>query len=297
MDILVVGNPIAGRGRAGVLMHSVSLRLREMGHRVDVFRTSRRGDAVRAVSRHPGDRVMCVGGDGTVNEVVNGLNGRDTPIAVVPSGTANVLVRELRLPREIDTICEAVCKGSTVSIDACVMGETRFVLCAGIGFDAEILRDLSARRKGRMLGYVSYLHSMLKSWMRLRPARFAVEVDERIVADDAIFTVAANVRTYVAYWAMLPEADPSDGLVDIMVFRGRTKHDIMSLALSVLLRKHVERDDVLCSRGRKVRIFPCGGARAAVHVDGDVAGWLPVEITVDPGSVKVVVPEGYNDNV
>ncbi len=188
MKILLVGNPISGRGRGSRLIDEVFRRLEDAGHEVTIVKTRRRGDARTAASRNQADRIAAVGGDGTINEIVNGLAGRQTPIAVVPAGVGNVLVRALALPSRVESVCRAVCDGRTIAVDACLTGENRFLLAAGAGLDARVVHDVAGKRSGT-LSYFSYFTPTVRAWMKYAPETFSVEVDGAIISDDAAFFV------------------------------------------------------------------------------------------------------------
>jgi diacylglycerol kinase (ATP) len=287
MKILVVGNPVSGSGRGRRLMEKASDVLGAAGHELTVVATEGRGDAREAAGEITADTVVCVGGDGTVNEVVTGLSGRATPVAVIPAGTANVLVRELGLPRTVEDVSAAVSGGREVHLDSCIAGGNRFLLAAGAGFDASVVHRLAAVRGGTS-SYFAYALPIVRSWLRYAPEPCTVEVDGSAICDDAALCVVANVGN--GRWKMLPEADPRDGVVDIIAFRSRGKLSLASFALSFVFQRHTSRRDVTCGRGTRVRLFSTNNGRVPVHMDGDPAGHLPLEVTVDPGSVRVVVP-------
>lgn len=263
--------------------------MEDAGHEVSSVKTHRRGDARTAASRNQADRIVAVGGDGTINEIVNGLAGRQTPIAVVPAGVGNVLVRALALPSRAESVCRAVCGGRTIAVDACLMGENRFLLAAGAGLDARVVHDVAGKRTGT-LNYFSYFMPTVRAWMKYAPETFSVEVDGAIISDDAAFCVVANVSNYIARWKMIPGADPTDGLVDVLAFRGKKRADLMKFNVSFIFQRHLARDDVICARGSLVKAFSTVGAEIPVHADGDPMGFLPLEVTVAPRSVRILIP-------
>jgi YegS/Rv2252/BmrU family lipid kinase len=291
MKILVVGNPVSGSGRGRRLMEKAAQLLGAADHEVTVVSTGKRGDARGAAREVPADKVVCIGGDGTVNEVVNGLPDRATPVAVIPAGTANVLVRELGLPRKVEDVCAAVCRGEEMSLDSCVAGENRFLLSAGAGFDASVVHCLAAARRGTS-SYFAYAGPILKSLVRYRPAPLSVVVDGATVCEDASFCVVANVKSYIGKWEMLPGADPADGYMDVLAFRRMGRLNLLGFGLSFALQRHASRKDVVRVRGRRVRASSTDGVKVPVHADGDPAGHVPLDAEVDAGSVRIVVPEG-----
>ncbi len=289
MKILVVGNPVSGSGRGRGLMEKAARLLEDAKNEVTVVSTGKRGDARAAAGEVPADKVVCVGGDGTVNEVVSGLPDRATPVAVVPAGTANVLVRELGLPRNVEDVCAAVCGGTERRLDSCVTGEGRFLLSSGAGFDASVVHRLAAARRGTS-SYLAYAGPVMKSLIHYDPVALSVEVDGETVCEDASFCVVANVKSYIGRWEMLPGADPADGYMDVLAFRRTGRLSLLGFGLSFAFQRHTLRKDVCRVRGRRVRVSSPDDARVPVHMDGDAAGHVPLDAAIDAGSVRIVVP-------
>jgi len=155
MRILIIGNPVAGRGRAARRITALELHLCRAGHEVEVFLTETGGDARRRASqvRDGIDRIVVVGGDGTLNEVLNGLpDPAKTPLLLLPMGTANVLARELGLPRQPEQAAGLIDRGVVRRLDMGSLGNRRFLALASAGFDAMVTQDLCTRRRG-VLGF------------------------------------------------------------------------------------------------------------------------------------------------
>jgi len=183
--LLLIVNPTAGRRRRG-LVDAVAARVRQEGWSVDVVETTAAGDARRLAEACDASRysvIAVAGGDGTINEVVNGLSRRGEgapPLAIVPLGTANVLAYELGLDFRAAALAQTIMSGRTVLVhpgEASGDGDPRcFSLMAGAGFDAKVVAGVSAPLK-RRLGKAAYVWRSLIETRRYKPVRYAVEVD------------------------------------------------------------------------------------------------------------------------
>ena len=160
MRLQLIANPVAGRG-AMALIQQARQRLLDSGNDVELFLTRGRGDAERyaALAAAGGfDRIVVAGGDGTVNEVVNGMAADSPPLAILPLGTTNVLALEIGLPRRFEEACDLALHGKATPIYLGLADQRRFVLMAGVGFDADVVRGVNLRLK-RAFGKGAYLVS------------------------------------------------------------------------------------------------------------------------------------------
>ena len=182
--ILLIRNPIAGRRRRG-LVDAVVHQVQTQGWTVDLVDTEAVGDARRLAETCDAARyavIAVAGGDGTINEVVNGLAHRaDAPaLAIVPLGTANVLAHELGLSFKAAAIARTMVAGRALLVrpgEACNGGAPRcFSLMAGAGFDAKVVAGVSAPLK-RRFGRGAYVWRSMIETRRYRPVRYAVEID------------------------------------------------------------------------------------------------------------------------
>lgn len=295
--IRVILNPISGAGRGRSYAPVVASELRRRGHFVDVLETRRRGDARRWASEIAGwDAIVAIGGDGTVNEVVNGLpRGAEVPLAVLPLGTGNVLAKELKLGRGPEAVCRLVDEWNVRWMDcgrierppiADAARIERFLMMVGTGFDAEILHRHHERR-GRMTQFTYFIWGLLTVFDYQAP-RIRVEVDGRIVEEKATFVVASNVREYGGPFVFAPHARHDDGILDVMWFRGRFARDVFRILWAGMFRYALEIGDTGYATGRHVVLE--SQDRAPLQIDGDPHGFCPIAITVDRQCFPVLVP-------
>jgi YegS/Rv2252/BmrU family lipid kinase len=238
------------------------------------------------------DLVIAQGGDGTVMACVTGLAGSDVPLAVLPGGTGNLLAANFDIPTDLDGAVEVALHGDRRRLDVAAMGDDRFVIMGGIGFDAAMLRDADPRLKER-LGAVAYVVSGLGQ-IRRRPTRFELRLDDR----DPIHRVGqgvliGNLGRLQGGLPIMPDARPDDGLLDVAVLRTRTILDWIRLAVRVLLRRRRKDPELEVFRARKVEVR-CDRPQP-VERDGEPAP--PTDhlvVDVVPHALTLCVPPGRN---
>ncbi|MEK7852118.1 MAG: diacylglycerol kinase family protein, partial [Deltaproteobacteria bacterium] len=160
MLIKLIANPTAGRGSNKVI-ERVCAYLTERGNTVDIFLTCKRGDALNAAREVRDGRVdliIAAGGDGTINEVANGLAGSSIPLGIIPLGTVNVFALETGIPMDPLKACDVLLNGTPTRISLGKVNDHHFLLMAGIGFDAYVVYGLDLRLK-RLSGRLSYIIS------------------------------------------------------------------------------------------------------------------------------------------
>jgi len=303
--IKVIANPFSGGGRAGRLARQVTEALRERGCHVELEETRQAGDGRRSAARVDGfSAIVCVGGDGTVNEVVNGLPGPDAPpLGMVPSGTANVLAKELRLPRSVGELVRLLTDGREVRWDLGIDRVTgrKFLLFGTAGYDAHVVHLFhEARRKPvRMWQYALwnmwlYVLWGLKSIIGYRIPRITVDLDGRHVTSEAAWVQVSNVPTYGGPLVFTPRARPDDGTFEVMVQHARRRRDILRMFWAAILnyffRMEYRMPDVTFHRARRVKLLPTDEHAVPVQVDGDPGGHLPAEFEIVPGGIRVLAP-------
>ena len=294
MRVHIIANPVSGRGRAARILPRLEAALREGGGVVEVVRTGGRGDAAAAARAAAGaDAVVAVGGDGTVNEVLNGLPPGGPALGVLATGTANVLAKELGLPREPEALARAVRAGRTRAWDVGVRGETgqKFLLMAGAGFDAAIVHGFHATRRGtiRMSQYLAWGLRYLTCY---RHPTLAVEIDGAPVPGPVHFALVNNAAEYGGPLRLSAGARPDDGVFQVLLFRSPRTRDAGRLYLQAFFASvfdgplHVPGAEF--RPARRVRIT--ADDPVPLQIDGDPAGFLPATLTLHPAAVRLIVP-------
>ena len=291
MRVAVVFNPVTGGGDGARRRRDTEEALARAGLEVLWLETTPQdpgqGVTRRAVAEGV-DLVMAQGGDGTVAACVTGLAGSDVPLAVLPGGTGNLLAANVDIPSDLDDAVEVALHGERRRLDVGVMGDDRFVIMAGIGFDAAMLRDADPRLKKR-LGAVAYVISGL-GHLRRRATRFELRLDDA----DAITragqgVLVGNLGRLQGGLPIMPDARPDDGLLDVAVLQTRTVPDWVRLAVQVLLRRRRKDPELEMLRARRVEVR-CDRPQP-VERDGDPAGETDhLVIDVVPHALTLCVP-------
>lgn len=298
--LLLIVNPTAGRRRRG-LVDAVASRVRQEGWTVDVVETQAAGDARRLAETCNASRygvIAVAGGDGTINEVINGLAGRgaDAPaVGIVPLGTANVLAHELGLGFSAAAVARTMTAGRALSMRPGEAingtGARCFSLMAGAGFDAKVVAGVSAQLK-RRLGRAAYVWRSLVEARRYRPVRYQVEIDG--VCHEASSVIVTRSRHYAGPYVVAPNAALGEPLLHVCLFERWGRSHTFRYGLALLLGRLPRTAGYRVVAGRAVRVSVLSDAgelrEQPVQIDGDNALTLPVSIGLSAGAVRLLQP-------
>ncbi|MCK4511491.1 diacylglycerol kinase family lipid kinase [bacterium] len=293
----VIVNPASGHYRPDTIVAAIE-RAAVAGARELEFREISTGesvsDIIRAAAARGFDMFVAVGGDGTVSGVVEGLDGSTVPVAIVPTGTGNLLARGLDIP--LDPVAAAgliAGEHATRTIDAMRVGTRVFVLNIGVGISSATVRDTSNADK-RRFGRAAYVGTGLREMLGFRPCRFTVTVDGRTTRVRATEITVANCNFIGDIrWPLplVPEILPDDGKLDVCLVLVPTAGESIRSGLRAMRHRRKPVPNVRWLRARRSvkieanRVLPVQG-------DGDLIGETPVEVTALPQSVRVIVPRG-----
>lgn len=298
MQSLVIVNPAAGQHKPEELRQALRRAFRGTGSTIVI--TDRAGHA-EEIAREGVDSgeysAVCVcGGDGTINEVVNGILSANPQAArpklgLMPLGTCNVLANELGIPSgSIDTSRDVIRASKVRAIDIGRVGSRYFLLMAGFGFDADAVRGVAQQVKS-LVGASAYIMSGLAALAQSKPSRVHMKLDDEELTSDAFLVVVANVSSYAfAQFKVAPFAALDDGWLDICIFE-RPPTDRVGFAAQIVMllaRRHLDDPRVRYYRARHIRLE--SDPPIAGQLDGDLFGETPVEIDVIPKALEIFVP-------
>lgn len=289
MRVIAIANPIAGRGAAPRQVERLSALLQRRGHTVECWVTRGPRDATRFAreAKDQFDRIAVVGGDGTLNEVVNGLaDPSGVPIAYLACGTGNMLGHELGLPRSAEAVAELVVGESVRHIDLGRVGRHRFLGNVGIGFDALVTEDLQRTRAGT-LGYLGYARPILRALARYREPQLALCIDGVKTVTGAL-AIVSNLRNYGGLFALADRARCDSGRLAVCVFERARVRDLARYALAARWARLSRLRGVRLETARCVSV--ASPEAVAVQIDGDHWGPTPVQIEIEPAAVPILVP-------
>jgi YegS/Rv2252/BmrU family lipid kinase len=265
--------------------------LSALGFEIDERHTGAPGDAAE-FARHAVaesyELVCAVGGDGTVNETVNGLAGSDVPLAIVPTGTVNVLAMELGIPLDPPDAVRVIEKGSLSWIDLGLAGERYFALMAGIGMDARVVASVNPLLK-KTLKEAAFAVQGAVSYFTHEEPLLRVECEEQTV--EGYFAVFGNASNYGGAFGITPFADMRDGLLDVCVLKDKSFLGTAWYWLAALINSHINHPKVAYFRTEAAQVSAVEPDKEVlVQTDGEVAGKLPLECRVVPRALRVIVP-------
>lgn len=251
--------------------------------------TSRPGEAA-VLARHAVDegfeKIVAAGGDGTINEVVNGIAGSDAKLGLLPMGTVNVFAGELGLPANNLEQCWEIIRSDHVRmIDLPSANQKYFVQLAGVGLDAQVVQETSASLK-KNFGPLSYLISAAQVSMR-KPPRLGIESADTDVREGS-FVLIGNGRKYGGPFPFFKQAQLDDGLLDVIVFKQLGYLEIIKYLQDVFFSSEIRLPEVEYFQTRKLRVT--SHQEVPVELDGEFAGVCPVEFEMREHGLRVLTP-------
>jgi len=288
--VQVIINPAAGKDQP--ILKVLNAAFRPAGIDWDVVITKEAGDGRRLAEeavKAGADAVVVHGGDGTVMEVASGLVGSDTPLAIIPGGTANVLSRELNIPVDLVEACSLIINPDALvrKIDVGKLDDHFFVLRAGMGFEADMVEGADRDLKDRMW-LLAYTFSAMQALAEPTIARYRITLDGKLVETEGLTCMIANSGNVGTPGITLhPAINISDGLLDVIVV---TKADLPSLVALVasVVGKSESPNTLQHWQARQVTVE--SDPPQNVQLDGEMVGSTPVSASLIPHAIRVIVP-------
>ena len=290
--LAAIYNPTSGGGQFRKDIPLIVESLQALGFAVAERPTRAAGHAVelaRAAAAEGFDVICAVGGDGTVNEVINGMAGTRAPLAIIPTGTVNVLAMELGVPLDPPDACRLAAAGHVTDIDLGRAGDRYFALMAGAGVDAAVVSSLNPTLK-KALKEAAFAIQGLATYLREDFPLIRVESEEECI--DGYFVVVGNASNYGGSFGVTPLADMRDGLLDVCVLTDKSFFEFAGYWLAALFSASDRHSKVRYFRTRRASLSVAPGQEGEVLVqtDGEVAGKLPLACEVAPRALHVVTP-------
>jgi len=290
-SIAVLGNPTAGRGRRAGLAAEVAALLGADAELLEARTAEEAEAACRAAVADGARAVISVGGDGTLHRAVQAVAGTDVPLGIVPAGTGNDIAACLGIPADprqaLESLAAALASGQTRDFDLAKIerdGAVRWSAgVIGLGFDT-LVNELANRMRFPR-GPRRYDVAIVLELARLRPRRYRITVDGIAEELDACLVAVGNTARYGGGMRICPAADPTDGLLDLVVAGPVSRFTLMRIKPRVYAGTHVDHPAVRQMRGRVVEV-DCEGITS--YADGERSLPLPVTITAVPGALRVL---------
>lgn len=239
--------------------------------------------ARQAVSQGMG-AVIVAGGDGTVNETINGIVGQNIPLGILPFGGSNVLARELRIPMHPVEAARVIARRSLRKIDLGLINGRYFSMMASCGYDAYAVSRTSLKVK-RFIHRYAYLWAGIKDFLGYRPTEIMLTLDNGKVVEKGTFVVVGNTHFYGGTHQVTPYAEIDDGFLDLCIYQGKSQFGLVRFVLHVFSKQHLRLKNVKYYRVRRLEM--CCSEPTLVQVDGDLLGELPATSQIVPGALEI----------
>ncbi len=308
----VIVNPISGGGKGLTDFPQISHLLRENGILHDPAFTEHRYHAtelaVEAVNKGY-RKIIVVGGDGTLNETVNGLfiqklcEPKEVLLAVIAVGTGNDWVRTFGIPRNYSMVVRAIREGHSylqdvgkVTFTESKVEQTRYMAnVAGLGFDAYVIQIFNHLKFKGYKGKWLYLYSLLRGYFSAKPAGATIEVDGKVIHNNLLFSLAVGICRYNGGGIQqLPRAVANDGLLDLSIIRPVHWWHVVFRARRLFNGNIYSIGHVMHAQGKVVKIT--SAPDMPLETDGELQGGTPVTITVEPQAIRIVVTKEFLSN-
>lgn len=299
MKVKIINNPSAGRTTLQKYLEVIVGRLVLQGvfTTVDKFDTKGKNDAfdeVMKIKENQYDIIVAVGGDGTLNEVVNGVmkSGINTPVTVLPAGTVNDFANHLNIPYEIDGICKMFGNGKFVDVDVCKVNENYFINVAAAGIMTDVPLKATVASK-TVLGKFAYYAEGIKEIPKklLKSVKYRFESDDETFEEDVLIFAVLNSTSAGGFKKFAPCAGLDDGKFDVCIFKRSDIFDTAAIFLKILRGEHINNSNVRYFQTDNLSVTCLQDCDIGIDIDGEDGGPLPAKFEMFPSALKFFIPE------
>ncbi len=288
----IILNPISGRGRGARERETLSKFMNEAqssNFKWELVETTMENGAeslARKAVQNGVDLVVAAGGDGTINQVVNGIAGTNTILGVLPLGTGNDFARAIGVEK-IAVAMHTLLHGKTKRIDLGQADERLFINIAGCGFDA-IVGETANNRFRQLQGTMAYVAAMIYSLATFHAASFEIITDGVLLETKVMLCSVANAQSYGGGMLITPDAKLDDGLLDVFILKAVSKFEFLKTFPKVFKGTHVTHPSVEIIRAKKVEIK--SDPIMPLFIDGELVGRTPSKFNIVPDAITIQIP-------
>lgn len=290
----LIYNPSAGREQVKRQLPYILERLENVGYEASAHATTGKYCAKRAArlaAERNFDLVIAAGGDGTINEVINGL--AELPyrpkLGIIPAGTTNDFARAIEVPRSsIEAACDVICNGYEMPIDIGKVGEQYFINIAGGGTLTELTYEVPSKLK-TMIGQLAYYAKGIEKLPKIHPVNVRIEYDGKLFEGEIMLFLVSNTNSVGGFERLAPGALVNDGMFDLLILRKTNLADFVRLASAAVRGDHLNDPSVVYVQANRIKVY----VDEVVHLnlDGEYGGMLPSEFVNLRHHFQMLVPE------
>lgn len=288
----VIYNPTSGREIFKRHIAEVLQKLEQAGYETSCHATTGAGDATKAARlavERRFDLVVAAGGDGTLNEVVNGLAEQEyrPKLGILPAGTTNDFARALHIPRDIGAAADIIAKGDTIPIDIGKMNERYFINIAGGGRLTELTYEVPSRLK-TMLGQLAYYLKGIEMLPSLGSTDIRLEYDGKLFEGEVMLFLVGLTNSVGGFEKLAPDASLNDGMFSLLVLKKTNLAEFIRIATLAIRGEHVNDPQVIYTKANRIKVT--SNNKVQLNVDGEYGGLAPAEFVNLYRHLEVFVP-------
>lgn len=273
----IIYNPTSGREAFKRHLPDVLQKLELAGYETSCHATTGGGDAIKAARKaveRKYDIVVAAGGDGTINEVVNGIAEQDyrPKLGVIPMGTTNDFARALQIPRDVQAATEIIVKGDTLPVDIGKMNEKYFINIGGGGRLTELTYDVPSRLK-TMLGQLAYYLKGIEMLPSIRATQMTIEYDGKLFEGEAMLFLIGLTNSIGGFEKLAPDSSINDGLFTLMILKKTNLAEFIRAVTLALRGEHLNDPNVIYTSASRVKVH--SPDKILLNLDGELGGEAP----------------------
>ncbi|MFD2045215.1 diacylglycerol kinase [Ornithinibacillus salinisoli] len=291
----IIYNPTSGREAFKRELPVVLEKLEIAGYEASAHATTGEGDAIEAAKtavERKYDVVIAAGGDGTINEVINGLAEQEyrPKFGVIPVGTTNDFARALQIPRDIQKAVDVIIKDHSTSLDIGKVNEQYFINIAGGGKLTELTYDVPSKLK-TMIGQLAYYMKGIEMLPSLKPVQAKIEYDGNIIEEDIMLFLVSNSNSVGGFEKLAPDAKMNDGYFDLIILRKTNLAEFIRIVTLASRGAHLDDDHVIYAKAKHIKVEP--DDKMQLNIDGEFGGLLPGEFINLQQHIEFFIPESF----
>ena len=289
----VIYNPTSGKEAVKKELPLILETLEIAGYETSAHATIGENDAMeearRAVEREY-DLLIAAGGDGTINEVINGIAEQSyrPKLGIIPAGTTNDFARALNIPRDIKKALEIIVADETMDLDIGKVNDQYFINIAGGGRLTELTYDVPIKLK-TVLGQLAYYIKGIEMLPSLKPARARIEYDGNVLDEDIMLFLISNSNSVGGFEKLAPDAKLDDGYFDMLILKKVNLAEFIHIASLALRGAHLNNDNIIYAKSKRIKVTP--SEKMQLNIDGEYGGLLPGEFVNLNKHIEIIVPE------
>lgn len=291
----IIYNPTAGREAFKKEMAYVLEQFELAGYETSAHATTDEGDATRAAIdaiEKRFDMIVAVGGDGTINEVINGIAHQEyrPKLGIIPAGTTNDFARALKIPRDIKKAVKVITEGHSKALDIGKVNDQYFMNIAGGGELTEVSYEVPSKLK-TVLGQLAYFMKGIEMLPFIKPVKTKIEYDGTVIDEEIMLFLVGNSNSVGGFEKLAPNAKFDDGYFDLLILKKSNIAEFIRVVTLALRGAHINDNNVIYTQAKHIIVEP--EERMQLNIDGEFGGLLPGEFINLQEHITFYVPETF----